>query len=79
MHTEDEAKKMWCPHVRIGDDQGASASINRAWSRGCPDAANCIASKCMAWRWALSPEDAESEWNDDHQQPTGYCGLAGKP
>lgn len=52
MHTEEEAKKLWCPHVRLGDEQGASASINRAWGRGCPDAASCIASKCMAWNWA---------------------------
>lgn len=56
MLTEDEAKKKWCPHVRLGDEQGVSASINRAWGRGCPDAARCIASECMAWRWGPMAE-----------------------
>lgn len=34
---------------------------------------NCIASRCMAWRWA----GYRKHGNND--EATGYCGLAGKP
>jgi hypothetical protein len=30
----------------------------------------CLASRCMAWRWVIRPEDG---------QKLGYCGLAGAP
>lgn len=33
----------------------------------------CIGSKCMAWRWRLSEDDA---WTGE---PRGYCGKAGVP
>lgn len=57
-HLEALARERLCPMVRenIG---GVTA--------GFPIHPNClcIASRCMAWRWA------------DHE--TGYCGLAGSP
>lgn len=81
MHTEDEARKLWCPHVRLGDEQGASASINRTWSRGCPDAASCMASKCMSWRWVteLKVFEADPDLSANVRTEYGFCGLAGRP
>jgi len=34
---------------------------------------NCIASKCMAWRWI------EDTCTPDGEGWKGYCGLAGEP
>jgi hypothetical protein len=65
--TEEDAKTKWCPfvryHVRVGDNE---ISGNRAEVAGVDnEVINCIASRCMAWRW--------------HVAQRGYCGLAGKP
>ena len=90
MHTEDEAKKMWCPQARVlvFDSEG-QASINRD-EDGHFQNALCIASKCMAWRWLRETPirgltaAAESETgimtkSSDPESPRlGYCGLAGK-
>jgi len=58
------------------------------------DVAPCIASDCMAWRWRNKHSLMFRDWRDDSDdlqgdaaqrenyegdQPTGYCGLAGKP
>lgn len=59
MHTENEAKDLWCPLVRHEGDGG---TFNRGWAPHNPlNAAtaasqaafvcNCIASRCAAWRW----------------------------
>jgi len=42
MHTEEEAKKLWCP--RTG---GSNLRHETLHPSEC-----CIASKCMAWNWA---------------------------
>lgn len=46
----------------------------------------CLASACMAWRWAeYTPHVCEkcgtedTEWTDQPEQRRGYCGLAGIP
>ena len=48
--------------------------------------AKCVASECMAWRWAeYTPHicekcgTEESEWVDHPEQRRGYCGLPGIP
>tara|TARA_R100001086_G_scaffold225289_2_gene143571 strand:- start:21894 stop:22319 length:426 start_codon:yes stop_codon:yes gene_type:complete len=49
MHTEDEAKKKWCPHIHqvAGDPpEGQTFDLDDL------SALNCIGSACMAWRWA---------------------------
>lgn len=57
-----------------------------ARTKWCPFAdgtgnANCLASGCMAWRWAYSPKNVQS--HPVTQTPVrtneGYCGLAGVP
>jgi hypothetical protein len=79
MHTEEQAKELWCPEVRFSDPQPKLESANR-WpikdsSYGTminPKACHCIASKCAMWRWD------EMRRNEGHSN-LGYCGLAGKP
>jgi hypothetical protein len=87
MHTEEQAKELWCPHVRLLEPsfykrgpatQGSTvghepASVNRGETR-CKDT-NCIGSKCSQWRWSDIFRDNGSPVLDS----TGYCGLAGKP
>lgn len=66
-HTEEEAKKCWCPFARAAEQSRLSASdpmvpvaaVNRGsdaiMSRGMnPSSPHClcIASECMAWEWA---------------------------
>lgn len=71
MHmTEDEARKKWCPHVRFGNEAGCNRNTAPEGSGGA--LTNCIASECMAWRWAWV-----SGWPDHFSVTHGYCGLAG--
>jgi hypothetical protein len=56
--TEEQAKGKWCPFARVDIDSG-----NR-----------CIASACMAWRWA----GTASQYPRKAGVP-GFCGLAGRP
>lgn len=71
--TEDKAKTKWCPFVRIMDGAGlVETTMNRVGSQKHP---NCIASDCMAWRWA-GPSDARG--SREGAFAVGYCGLAGK-
>ena len=57
MHTEEEAKKLWCPNVRylavfIKDGH---RECTGAYNRGAGDSnigtSLCIASSCAMWRW----------------------------
>lgn len=79
IRTEEEAKTRWCPLARQNE-----------FSR---QGDQCMASHCMAWRWArkLNPD-----WKPDHTMSypprdtrndppmyivdttRGYCGLAGR-
>lgn len=79
MHTEEEARQLWCPFARaipatiLGGVATTVVGVpahNRVQEHGEHEATwhtshNCIASACMAWRWA--------------GEGRGYCGLAGKP
>jgi hypothetical protein len=56
MITEQEAKTKWCPMVRSAPNE----------------AAHCVASNCMMWRWAnYGTIPAQTD-------VLGYCGLAGQ-
>jgi hypothetical protein len=77
--TEQEMKQTWCPHARVpGYDYEGNyngTSINRPentapWPK-------CIGRGCSQWRWTISPMQAESR--PSKTEPSGYCGLAGKP
>lgn len=82
MMTEEDARTKICQEsfgvseIRDGNDNGIRES--GPW--------RCIATQCMAWRWAteerrefvsghMSPQVVETRPSTTH----GYCGLAGKP
>lgn len=78
--TEAEAAEKWCRHVRHGFVTPSLAEVMQGWvcaivginrSTKGDIPANCIGSRCMAWRWS----DAEKEAGNRR----GYCGDAGEP
>lgn len=101
MKTEAEARKCWCPFARNVQIGGASEPyqfsqpFNRLSTdngKSCdgfndnPEAARCIASDCMAWRWNEAAAKAEIPEHGYVSHTTtivdpaiGYCGLAGTP
>lgn len=75
---EAEASESWCPFVRspwTPDGDGAAA-VNRRRDRKPADAAPCLGSRCMAWRWAVI-EGVVGEASASETR--GFCGLAGEP
>lgn len=58
MHTEEQARQLWCPMARAFDtaDVGAT-STNRplAYRYGPRVDINCLASECAMWRWNFLP------------------------
>lgn len=85
MLTEAEARERWCPFARVVGYVGnrekgiLTPACNRtldseAVPRVAP-ASKCLASACMAWRWA--PDEFEP--GELVKLRRGYCGLAGKP
>ncbi len=69
--TENEARKKWCPHVRLWQlsGNGGDTAYNRIESEmGTninPINSRCVASDCMMWR------------NNEVGDNTGFCGLGG--
>lgn len=93
MHTEEEARKLWCPMERAGRFLEHGVIAHNEYSA-------CRASDCAMWRWfreevvyaVTGPTDPKPEgfyyWDSNRKQwwkytndsPTkGYCGLGGKP
>ena len=69
--TEAEAASKWCPHVRYQWQSDPSA--NR-WKQSLPadephalnpEPCRCIASECMAWRWAAPQRENLRSYADD--------------
>jgi hypothetical protein len=79
MHTEDEAKNLWCPHARVLEPYAEKTSMNRDTKD--ESLCRCIASKCMAWRWGEKevPADFAFAGSTDAIPGRGFCGLAGRP
>jgi hypothetical protein len=77
--TEEEAKKKWCPKANIGDNTGG---YNRRKDGGIPDAATCLGTRCMWWRWWAKPLQGQTLRDvTDPKTPnlaSGYCGAAGE-
>ena len=83
MHTEEQARELWCPHVRYAIEGSKwRIAINRWLGMSDrnfnPEPAHCIASQCMAWRWA-DGVDPRNPKHPEGVRPYGYCGLAGYP
>lgn len=80
MHTEEEAKKLWCPMARVhvtvhrdyyGQEVAAGPAVNRGNKKS-----YCIASECMMWR---KGQILSGVYGMNETTPGGYCGLGGKP
>lgn len=63
MHTEDQAKATWCPLMRVSPDVVSER--------------NCLASGCMAWRWA--PPETDTEWAGEASQLLNDIDLGSRP
>lgn len=80
--TENDAKTKWCPFTRtmasLPENDSSITSINRAGQEdeapALPQIVCCIASECMAWRWARDVREVSSL-----DRRPGFCGLAGVP
>ena len=82
--TEDDAYLNWCPFYRTagaGNLDVTEFHDNRpAETSELDDPANCIGSRCMAWRWKM--RDVRNPSNVVTHKAAldiGYCGLVGKP
>lgn len=73
--TEDNAKTKWCPMRRmteVGNVRMHNTEPNA------PFTLNCIGSACMMWREIRYIRTGVGD-NTFVPEPSGYCGLAGKP
>jgi len=72
--TEKEAKYKSCPFLEGGVTMSFDKDNKATIPAGIDDRAypNCLASKCMAWRWSHQ----DTGVNDP---PTGFCGAAVSP
>lgn len=78
MHSEAEAKKLWCPMARA-NNVAETAAVNRNANGEGDGLCYCIASACAAWRWAVIPAALTGGTEDCRSTTVGYCGLASKP
>jgi hypothetical protein len=71
-HTEAEAKKLWCPMVRVVSEDGAGYNrFSGNKNEYDPIDHACIASKCMMWQWEHGREAELGK--------RGFCGLVASP
>jgi hypothetical protein len=56
--TEEEAKTKWCPFVRQNGDNNRPSGNRSIYGEPM-----CIASQCMAWRWAQQYAREGFKWN----------------
>jgi hypothetical protein len=94
--TEKEAMKCWCPFANVYVPYNSTgAGGNRALTNAEGMQANakdakCLASGCMAWRWAHQVQATDGSWNvnpdrERDGEGTGFsspervgrCGLSG--
>jgi len=87
-HTEEQARKLWCPMVRHFDGENITVTGNReAISRDDFGAENgnynkCIASECALWRWhheisGMHKTTTSVDGETRYAPPEGYCGGGG--
>lgn len=84
MLTEAKARTKWCPqalHQSGGEEPAANRWADRDGHHPNPAECRCLASECMAWRWAAMPAEfpmleAEAEAlvaRDDNYELAGAC------
>lgn len=77
---ESEAKRDWCPFARepARMPDGTHVAVNRLpQSDGATEVSLCLASRCMAWRWATDEQCKKDDTQIDDLDVPGYCGLVG--
>lgn len=93
MHTEGEAKKLWCPQVTLASVIAFAVDKITDGTADQSAPTKCIASGCAMWRWhelrEVTVGQHPHDWPDMktfHSADTtrrfirfGYCGLAGRP
>lgn len=70
--TEEEARQKWCPFVQVSHAKGnghTDTVSNRATLSRI-----CVASACMAWRWA-EPEERAYSWATDADRAVALLGT----
>ena len=87
MHTEEQARMLWCPLVRISEivireKLIVEDKIVPGWhkpTRGSPCDNSCISSQCsMLWRWD-NDEHGVGKQSGTEKPMRGYCGIGGRP
>lgn len=82
MHTENEARKLWCPMARIQNGtHNPAAAYNRLidfaeYTSALPAMSLCIASDCAMWRWTAKPVINQDGSRNETFPAEGCCGLA---
>ncbi len=78
--TEDDARKKWCPMVRLGSAQDTAHADGYCWNNRGEDShdVNCIASDCAVWKWTMSP-DLVAEHKRLNKKGAGQPGRENKP
>ena len=85
LKTEDDARNLWCPHVRHGEGAHnkwtTESDISGISIMGC----QCITSECSQWLWGevnmverrymTFPEGTKEFEQTDTIPGRGYCGL----
>jgi len=74
--TEAEARKLWCPFVRVDGSNRFNNTRNEGYNEA-PGPYHCLGSECMEWRavHARFLKEGASHLLEGH----GYCGLGGRP
>lgn len=70
--TEEEAKKKWCPMVRVSKSEFDGFFDNR---QGNGVVTYCIGSQCMVWVWGQDYVRDTEEGKIALNNAQGYCGL----
>jgi hypothetical protein len=70
MYTEEEAKELWCPHIRhaINNNNPSSNAVNDGAVRVRSKWNACIGSKCSQWRWNYRIVFPENEAEEEKKQ-----------
>jgi hypothetical protein len=71
--VEEDAKKKWCPMVRFHKGLDGDIYCSRPVGVVDDDAAKCIGSDCMLWKW--DEEKEHFRQLREYSETEGHCGL----
>ena len=86
MHTEDEARTLWCSEARVAhtkDDDDfnpvSAVAINRVYGIIFPEECVCIASECAKWRWVGGGNEKTITNKKEPPYGDGWVLVMGQP